>query len=348
MSNRFGNVRGSSRREKWGNAIEVADGLFRIRLDNFVSPLMVNTYAYRGGGQLIVIDPGWPWTLDALEQSLVDLGLARSFRDVDAWLYTHTHVDHMGPAALLTEVSDAPHYAYEAVAPFVEEWHRFQDAVTDWTAWGYEAFEVREVAEELAARTIQRRRGGYEFLVEAHGERALHNFRPVAFGEEFRVADLHLRFLDARGHDPYHGAFFELAHGWLFAGDVVIATPTPLSAPMNDDVDLYMQSLDRLEALPTTLLLPGHGVQRGGDLTSTFARSRGYQTQYRADTLRLLEEAPEPLGIVGLGLRSTPDGKPYESPARWLVHLALFDSHLRCLVRDGLVVQEDGPRYRRI
>lgn len=346
---RFGQISGSARREAWGTAVELDEGgLFRIRLDNSVGPLMVNTYVYRGPRELIVIDPGWPWTLDALEAALRDLGLARSFVDVDAWLYTHTHIDHMGPAALLSEISDAPHYVWSAVEPHVEQWHRFQNDTNDWTTWGYEAFADREFSEALAGRTQQRRDSGVEFLLEAHGEKPVRNLEYLELGEDFTVADLQLRFVDARGHDPYHAAFFESKRGWLFSGDVVIATPTPISAPMNDDLSDYLATLDRLESLPARLLLPGHGVQRAGNLSAAFTRSRDYQTQYRALVLDILERTSEPLGLLEIGLRSTPDGKPYEGGARWVVHLALLDSHIRWLVDHGRVARHDGPRYTRI
>lgn len=337
--------RGIARREDWGTAVEIGDGLFRIRLDNFVGSLMVNTYVYKGPRELIVIDPGWPWTLDALEAAMRDLGLCRSFVDVDAWIYTHTHIDHMGGAALLGEISDAPHYTWSAVEPYVDEWHRFQDDVNDWSTWGYEAFAQREFGDALAEHTRKRRDAGVEFLLHAHGEKPVRNVEYLEFGDELVIDDLRLRFLDARGHDPYHGAFFEPDRGWLFSGDVVIATPTPISAPMNDDLDLYLASLERLAALPATLLLPGHGVQRSGDLERAYTRSRDYQDAYRTQLLELLADKTTPLGLHEIGLLSTPDGKPYEGGARWLVHLALLDSHVRKLVREGLVEQTNGPRY---
>ena len=208
-------------------------------------------------------------------------------------------------------------------------------------------FEYAQVlhGDALAAQTLQRRGEGIEFLLDAHGEKPVRNLRYLEFDEEFAVSDLRLKFLDARGHDPYHGAFFEPERGWLFSGDVVIATPTPISVPMNDDLDLYMASLDRLAAVPTELLLPGHGVQRSGDLTAVYARSRSYQQAYRDQLMQLLDMSTEPLGLLAIGLRSTPDGKPYEGGARWYVHLALIDSHLRKLVREELVERVDGPRY---
>lgn len=344
---RFGQIAGTARREAWGTSVELGDGgLFRLRLDNAVGQLMINTYVYRGAGELIVVDPGWPWTLDALEAALRDLGLARSFVDVDAWLYTHTHSDHMGAAALLGEVSDAPHITWSAVAEHVDRWHAFQDEVNDWTAWGYDAFEDRKFGEALQARTEQRRRAGIEFLLEAHGERRLRNFQPVEFGGQLKIADLTLQFVDARGHDPYHGAFHEVERGWLFAGDVVIATPTPICRAMNDDLDAYMASLDRLEALGAQMLLPGHGVQRAGELGAPFKRSRNYQHAYRQQILEILGNHTEPRTLLEIGLESMPGSQRYEGGARWVVHLGLLDTHLQKLVRDGMLNQTDGPRYQ--
>ena len=342
---RFGQVKGNARREAWGTSVEIGEGLFRVRLDNSLSQLMINTYVYRGPRELLVIDPGWPWTLDALEQALRDLGLARSFIDVDAWLYTHTHIDHMGPAALLAEFSDAPHYTWSRVEPFVHEWHSFQDRYANWTPWGQEAFLGDEMAAALQARTrLLEKRG--ELMLAQHGEKSVHNFVGLEFGQRFRMDDLELEFVDARGHDPYHGAFFERSRGWLFSGDVVIATPTPISPPMGDDIELYLQAIDRLEALDASLLLPGHGVQRGGELSLAFGRSRDYQHGYRDHALRLLEESSGPLDLLELGLRSTPNHQAFDAESRWLVHLALFDTHLRKLVADGVVERIDGPRYR--
>lgn len=343
---RFGNVRGSARREEWGTAIEVAEGLFRIRLNNPVGTLMVNSYVYRSPTSLVVVDPGWPWTIDALEIALRDLGLAGSLIDVDAWLYTHTHIDHMGAAGLLSEFSDAPHYTWSGVEPYLDEWHSFQNRTNDWTGWAEDVFDDEQEIEQMRSRTRQRREGGVEFLLEAHGERAVRNVELLEFGETFQVADLELRFVDARGHDPHHGAFYEPDRGWLFSGDVVIATPTPISRPMDDDLGLYLDSLKRLAGLDASLLLPGHGVQRSGDLSGPFQRSRDYQDRIRAAVLDALgEEDGRPAGLLELAARATPDGEPLTPRSRWMVHIALFDSHLHHLVGEGLVEALEGPRW---
>jgi len=170
-------------------------------------------------------------------------------------------------------------------------------------------------------------------------------FRSLEFGQSFRLGDLDLEFIDARGHDPYHGAFFERERGWLFAGDVVLATPTPIARAMNDELSLYEASLDRLEALDADLLLPGHGVQKRGDLDRAFERSRRHIAGYRKKVRSVLAERSEPVGLYEICLTLTPDRKPLEPISRWWVHLALVDSHLRQLVESGEVVVNDDPRY---
>lgn len=345
--NRFGDIRSPARRESWGTAVEVDEGLFRIRLNNPVGLLLVNTYVYKSRTDLLVFDPGWPWTLEALEQALRDLGLGRSFADVTAWLYTHTHIDHMGAAALLADFSTAPHYTCATVEPYLNEWHSFQDRMNDWTPWAATAFDDPEPVRSWREHNEKRREARTEFLIESHGERAVQQPVLLEFGERFRIADLELDFIDARGHDPYHGAFFDRSRGWLFSGDVVIATVTPISRAMEDDLDAYLDSLARLGALDASLLLPGHGVQRSGDLGSMFARSLAYQHEVRDLIAAVLDEAPEPLGLLEIGLRTVPDRQPLSPRGRWAVHLALIDSHLDRLARTGDARVHPGPRYSR-
>ncbi len=342
---RFGNIKGTARREDWGTAVEVDDDLFRIRLKNPLGQLLVNSYVYRTASELIVVDIGWPWTLEALEEALRDLGLARSLGDVTAWLYTHSHVDHMGGAALLGDYSDAPHYVPAGLAPHLDRWHTFQDELAAWIDWADGAFDD-SASRELVRRMNRDLVGAQGLMVEDHGERGIHDPKLVHFGDVVKVAGLELEFVDARGHDPHHGAFFERERGWLFSGDVVIATVTPINRSMGDDLDTYLASLERLRNLDARLILPGHGVQRGGDLEPMFDRSRGYHDELSARLIEILLDAPEPLGLLTLGLKTTGDGRPLEPSGRWLVQLSLIDSHLQKMMREGRVERVAGPRYK--
>lgn len=325
-------------KEDWGSALELEEGLFRLRLRAPGKGLIVNTYVYRGGGVLAVIDAGWPDTLDHLEAALDDIGLAQTagLGDVDCWLYTHAHIDHMGAAALISQQTEAPHIAWLGLEPYCERWHGFQEDLHDWTPWVAEAF-----AEPHRSRLLAERRnlGG---LVQKHGRGVLAHTEFIEFGEQLEIGDLTLEFHDARGHDPHHGVFFEPERGWLFCGDTVLAVPTPICRAMNDELDTYRDSLDRVQALDAQLLLPGHGLHRRDNLDTAFERSRSFVTEYEERTRVLLRELARPIDLYELALAFTPDGTPFRPASRWWVHLAQVDSHLHALIERGEVMCFDG------
>ena len=340
--------RPTSWRSDWGSAVEVDDGLWRIRLKNPRGTLQVNTYVHRGDGELVVIDPGWPWGLDALEAALaeIDVGEGRSsvLVDVDRWVYTHAHIDHMGGAALLEERSDAPHLAWSAVGPKLARWHAFQDEVADWEPWLRETF-VGDVLDTMLAQHAEE-----STMVGEAGPNSVDNAELFELGETLELGSMRLEVIDARGHDPFHVAFWEPERGWLFSGDVVIAAPTPILRSMDDDLEDYSASLDRLERLDATLLLPGHGLHRRGDLTNTFDRSRSFIDEYRQGVLAQLAAHDEPQSVWDIGIAMTPAGEPLRPRSRWWVHLGLIDTHLRVLAEAGRVAIVDGepPRFLRL
>jgi glyoxylase-like metal-dependent hydrolase (beta-lactamase superfamily II) len=329
--------------DDWGTLNEVAEDLFRLRLFNPRGALLINTWIYRSNLGLVVIDPGWPWTLAGLESALAVLG--GTVETVHHWLYTHTHIDHMGLAAQLSRRSDAPQTTWSGVAPHVGAWHAYQDATNDWSAWGEIAF--AEPARTMMSKAYKGVRKGNHFagMVDEFGEEPLRNADFYEFGATIKVADLELKVLDARGHDPYHIALFEPSRGWLFSGDVILATPTPLSRGMGDDLQTYAESLERLAELPIELLLPGHGVQRSERIDQAFDRARGFISAYRASVHRILGDADGPLDLYSLALASTPNNQPFEPMPRWWVHLSNLDSALIDEVKNGRVCAVDGPKY---
>ncbi len=336
----------SSERHHWGTAALIAENLWRIRLCNPRSTLLINTYVYAHKGYVAVFDPGWPWTVDALQDALSSLNIAENLDQVNLWLYTHTHIDHMGAAVLLQQRSSAPHVVWPWIEHELNRWHTFQDLTNDWDPWRMIAF-PEPVQQEILAK-IQSKTSNQpkQTMISAFGEGHLENIQRVEIGQTIEVGDLRLQAIDARGHDPFHIAFWEPQRRWLFSGDVVLATPTPISRVMHDNLVLYEQSLHRLQSLDAALLLPGHGMHHTEDIHRSFSRSLGYVSHYRQKTLDILKESPRtPLDLYSIGLLMTPDNQPYTPDARWWVHLALIDSHLHDFVRKDIVERIPGPYY---
>ena len=352
MSDRFALFeRPAYHRADWGTAQQVSAGLWRVRLKNPLGQLMVNTYVWSGAQQVVVIDPGWPWTLDALEQALQDLDVAPSLGDVAHWVYTHTHIDHMGAAAILGRRFEAPHHTYKGAEAEFAQWHAFQDRMNDWGAWTQTilATAPAEYAEHEAEHLRQRAKR--RTMRSVWGDGALRQVQTYDFGDIIEVAELRLHVIDARGHDPWHIALWDPEHRWLFAGDAVLAVPTPITAPMGDDLELYDATLRRLEGLGAHALFPGHGTHTldAASVRSALARSKGFVTHYREGIRAILAKAGRPPGIYDVALQMTPDAKPLRPRTRWMVHVALCDAHARWLVERGEARwhHEDGPRLAR-
>ncbi|TXD34153.1 MBL fold metallo-hydrolase [Lujinxingia vulgaris] len=331
-------------RKPWGSSVRIEDDLWRLRLKNPVGSLLVNTFVYRHRDTLAVIDPGWPWEVQLLEDALSDLGFG-GIKAVTHWLYTHSHVDHMGAAVLLQRRSEAPHMIWPWVEPELERWHHYQDRVNDWTPWVEAAFAEPQRSQILKERT-GRSAGGARML-ELFGPGALTHTRRYEVGETVKVGALRLELLDARGHDPSHLALWEPSRRWLFSGDLLLAMPSPLSRAMGDDLTLYEESLQRIARLPAELLLTGHGThQRGEDIARAVARSRDQVASLDLNLRQALSPAPTDLYTLALKMAG---GKALEPVSRWWVQIANTDTHLQRMVVRGeaeLVEDARGPLYR--
>jgi glyoxylase-like metal-dependent hydrolase (beta-lactamase superfamily II)/8-oxo-dGTP pyrophosphatase MutT (NUDIX family) len=70
---------------------------------------------------------------------------------------------------------------------------------------------------------------------------------------------IEIEVLHTPGHARGHLCFFERRAGWLLGGDMVSGVGTIVVDPPEGDMDDYLASLQRLEALGATTLFPGHG-----------------------------------------------------------------------------------------
>ena len=79
-------------------------------------------------------------------------------------------------------------------------------------------------------------------------------------GEVFAVPGAHLRALHTPGHASNHVCFLVEQEGWLFTGDHLMSGSTVVILPPDGSMRLYVESLQRLRALPLSALIPGHGA----------------------------------------------------------------------------------------
>ncbi len=79
-------------------------------------------------------------------------------------------------------------------------------------------------------------------------------------GDRFALPGATLRALHTPGHASNHVCFLLEEQGWLFTGDHLMSGSTVVILPPDGSMRLYVESLQRLEQLPLTALVPGHGA----------------------------------------------------------------------------------------
>jgi glyoxylase-like metal-dependent hydrolase (beta-lactamase superfamily II) len=150
-----------------------------------------------------------------------------------------------------------------------------------------------QTAERLSGR-VQ-----IDHLME-HGERIeLDGKRPTV-----------LEAVHTPGHAPGHLCFLETHSRALIAGDMVAGVGTILVEPHDGDMQLYLQSLEAMDALGASMLLPAHG----GVIADAHEKLRFYISH------RLAREAKVLAALRGLTQNGT-----YVS-ARELVPIAYADT----------------------
>ncbi len=200
----------------------------------------IATGVVRGGGSLVLVDPGPASCLDALEAGLQGIGARLS--DVDFLLLTHIHLDHAGATGTIVRMH--PHirvFVHDRGAPHMAD-----------------PSKLLASASRLYGDRMDRLWGAVEpvpqdrLIVVQGGERV------EAGGRTFDVAY-------TPGHASHHVSYFDGSSGIAFVGDTAgvcidggyVLPPTP---PPDVDIEAWGASVERIGAwAPSTLFLTHFG-----------------------------------------------------------------------------------------
>ena len=229
----------------------VADGV------HAVIGRLVNWLVLIDGTDVTLIDTGYPGDHVDVEASIHSLG--RKVEDVRAVLITHAHIDHVGNADHITQVSNATAYAHPA------ELAQLRGEVKHQVSPGALAKQLlRPGVSPWLARAV--RNGGAK--------------QPTAVAQAFDVSGAPLDVpghpvpIATPGHTPGSCCFYLPQHGIIASGDSLItAHPTTsrqgpqLITPMfQNDEDEARRSLSALASLDGDVLVPGHGPVHHGSI----------------------------------------------------------------------------------
>jgi len=245
---------------------QVADGVHRS------SDGIFNWYLLEEGGELTIVDTGWPRSWPEVSRAVQSVG--RQLQDVRAVLLTHGHADHMGAAEDARRNLSVPVRAHHREVP------RLQGHKRGGSSWA------------LVPRLVPHlwRPSAFAFVLHAarHGfltPKWLSEVVPLDQDGQLEVPGSP-RAISTPGHTEGHASYHVPGAGVLLAGDE-LATLDPLTRAtgprllppaLNDSHDQTRASLDRFEGVDADLLLPGHGEPWRGELSRAVARARETET----------------------------------------------------------------------
>jgi glyoxylase-like metal-dependent hydrolase (beta-lactamase superfamily II) len=256
----------------------------------------VNTYLLPGDPP-VLIDCGVrsSKSIAALEQALADHGV--TVEQLGAILLTHPHYDHSGAAVTLSARAGLP-ARYHPLGEGRAERSRqaFRDALQRYGA-------PASLFAELDA---------FDRMGDRFGEplRRAPRRAPLEDGAVLQAGRLALEVLHTPGHNAAHLCFLSREQGLLFTGDLLLTDITPNPLPHFDpeaprgrrsSLALFLESLDRVEALGPLRGLGGHGPPMAD--TAAVARRSREAILRRSEQVRRLCRAHRGETLFALGDR---------------------------------------------
>lgn len=297
-----------------------------------VSTSATNCYVVKDGDDVLVVDTGAPSDEGRvlLDAALTELEVDRSRAK---YFLTHLHLDHAG---LVDDIVPAGATLYLSEVDFLGARASREAAHYDWAhntfrRAGLSAHEVSSFARfALEPPLFSADRLHVVFVHE---------------DDEISVGRFNFRVVETPGHTPGHLALFEPESRILFGGDHVLFVISPgiaLFPDGSDGLQVYRDSLKKVQALDCTYLLVSHGEPR-----HDLAERIGWLDQHHGERLdeTVLIIADEP-GLSGEAvikrIRWNVQGKAWDDVAfaqRW------------CIVSQGIVILNhlvDCGRIRRV
>jgi len=164
---------------------------------------------------------------------------------------THLHVDHLGLVADLKSETSSVYFnqkeAHIVNADKYEGEKRWQDRNAFYIANGFPKAELEEAIKN------------HPFHLYGLKQRVA--FVVLREGDVLEIGDYSFRCLETPGHSPGHMCLYEPNHKVLVSGDHILFDITPNITywpEMENSLNEYLASLDKVSNLEADIVLPGH------------------------------------------------------------------------------------------
>lgn len=322
-------------------AVQVADGIYQVRLPLPFALNIINTYLLRDGAGWTVLDTGLNTAEGqaAWKAALNHLNIHP--RDIRRIILTHVHPDHYGMAgwlqSLVEDGEPMPVYASAREADLADIlWNPkrlWEDVV-------FEEFLVSAGMTPEMARTVALGIASTGSLTLPHPNR----IHPIAVGDTVEIGERRFTALHAPGHSDGQLIFYDAADQLLLSGDHVLMKITPNIGLWPDTepnpLGRFLESLRGLHPLAVRLALPGHKAL----ITDWRGRIEELLAHHEQRLVHTLEAVGQ-------------DGTIYEAsrlifqsnnftPHEWRFAMVETLAHLDYLQRQGKVEQIEGAALR--
>ena len=229
---------------------EIMSNIYKIEVPLPGNPLKVlNAYLVKGRGRNLLIDTGFnqPACLEALSNGLSILGAAIEETDI---FITHLHADHCGlVSALASEKSVV--YCGEVDAERIN-WSLSPTYWSDNLAFSESyGFPLQDLNKAM------QRHPGQKYSPDSEQV-----FNTVRENDVIEVGDYRFTCVETPGHTPGHICLYEPDSKILVSGDHILENITPnitmFLRGLSDPLGQYFKSLDKVDRMDISLVLPGH------------------------------------------------------------------------------------------
>ena len=234
-----------------GEAAQVADGVYQLKLPVPLPLRFVSVYLVEGDYGWTIVDTGfdYPDTYEVWERGAKAVG-CNLIRDVSQIVVTHFHPDHLGGARWLQESSGAPVYMLEAeISQSRELWggkHNTEPFVEHLVLHGMDRRDAEAAASKMRA-----------------GLPLPEQMLPLNAGEKLDFGGNSARIIHAPGHADNQLMLHDERRKILYAADHILLKITPNIGLWPESkphpLSRYLESLESLRGLEADLVLPGHG-----------------------------------------------------------------------------------------
>ena len=235
---------------------QIMSDLYKLEIPLPGNPLKtLNSYIIVGESRSLIIDTGFdmPECLDALLSGINELGLDRTKLDV---LSTHFHADHTG---LISQIISDTSEVYmsgvdsEMFKEVSNEDSKYWDVLIEkYLVEGYPSYRLVEVMRVHPAKIFM---GDSKFDITT-----------LEDGDELSYGNFNFNVIITPGHTPGHLCLYEPKHKILFTGDHLLFDISPNITwwyNVEDSLNSYLTSLNKISLLDVETVLPGHRGNQG-------------------------------------------------------------------------------------